>query len=70
MAASKDAPGAQQVGLKRFLELVRADGEAPAPPLRIEVVNADKIGTSDRILKVKRDDAGRLSGASVITPTT
>jgi hypothetical protein len=40
------------------------DGEAPAPPLRIEVANADKIG-ADRVLTVKRDSAGKLSGAVI-----
>jgi len=28
-------------------------------------VNADKIGTADRVLKVKRDDTGKMTGAVV-----
>jgi hypothetical protein len=35
----------------------------PAQPLEIKIVNAREIGAVEKILTVKRDDSGKLSGA-------
>ena len=35
----------------------------PAQPLEIKIVNAWEIGAVEKILTVKRDDSGKLSGA-------
>jgi hypothetical protein len=61
--------------------IINASGEArvkiaefvlrqePQPqPLEIKIVNAKEIGTGVRVLSVKRDDAGKMSGAVVATP--
>jgi hypothetical protein len=50
-----------------------ADGETPAPPLRIEVVNANELAPRAKVATVKRDDTtGKISGlvvASVPDPS-
>lgn len=37
--------------------------ETEPQPLAIEIVNAKEIGSVAKILTVKRDDTGKLSGA-------
>jgi len=42
------------------------DGETPAPPLRIEVVNANELAPRAKVATVKRDDTtGKISGLVV-----
>ena len=43
-----------------------ADGETAAPPLRIEVVNANELAPRAKVATVKRDDTtGKISGLVV-----
>jgi len=51
-----------RVGLRTLIDHLRAE-EAPREPLQIEIINADKIGKVDKIISVKRDDAGKMTGA-------
>jgi hypothetical protein len=37
----------------------------PAAPLKIEIVNAKEVFSPAKILSVKRDDSGKLSGATI-----
>ena len=39
--------------------------EAQPQPLEIKIVNAREVGTGDRVLAVKRDDTGKMTGAVV-----
>lgn len=39
--------------------------DEPAQPLEIKIVNASEIGRVDKIMTVKRDDTGNLTGAVV-----
>ena len=66
--AEQNGSGAERVQLRKFLELVRATDEQPQQPLRIEIVNPETIGTGVRVLSVKRDDAGKMTGAVVASP--
>jgi hypothetical protein len=51
--------------VQEFLRIVR---DEPAQPLEIRVVNAGEVGTGVRVLPVKRDDGGKMTGAVVATP--
>jgi hypothetical protein len=46
------------------LRCVRAE---PEPALAIKIVNACEIGATEKILRVKRDDDQRLTGAVIET---
>jgi len=48
------------------LHCVRAE---PEPALAIKIVNAREVGASEKILRVKRDYDGKMTGAIVATPT-
>jgi len=56
------AKGSARLRIQEFLRIVRQE---PAEPLRIEVVNAEKIGTADKVLTVKRGDDGKMTAAVV-----
>jgi len=43
--------------------------ESEPQPLAIEIVNASEVGTGVRVLSVKRDDDGKMTGAIVASPT-
>ena len=47
----------------RIQELLRIVRDEPAQPLEIKIVNAKDIGSVAKVLTVKRDDTGKLSGA-------
>jgi hypothetical protein len=51
--------------------MVRAADAPPAPgePLKIEITNASEIGKVDRVLQISRDSDGKISGATVQSPT-
>jgi len=57
--------GSARLRIKELLQIVR---DEPAQPLEIKIVNASEVGTGVRVLTVKRDDAGKMSGAVVATP--
>lgn len=40
--------------------------DEPAQPLEITITNASEIGKVDKVLKIKRDDSGKMTGASVV----
>ena len=65
-AAPINGTGADQVASREFLRIVRNE---PAQPLEIRVVNAGEVGTSAKVLTVKRDDTGKMTGAVVQSPT-
>jgi hypothetical protein len=67
LVAARSASPAQAGQIDILLRILR-DSEASAPPMRIEITNADKIGTAPRVMSVKRNDAGKLTGAVVATP--
>src|SRR5690349_11463151 len=52
LVAAKSASPAQADQIDILLRVLR-DGETPAPPLRIELVNASEVGKVDKILTVK-----------------
>ena len=39
--------------------------EQPPPPIRVEITNADQL-QRDTVLRVQRDDTGKLTGATAI----
>jgi hypothetical protein len=43
--------------------------ESQPQPLEIRVVNASEVGTGVRVLSVKRDDDGKMTGAIGASPT-
>lgn len=56
----KYGSGKDRVDFREWLAAVR--GEGPAP-FQIEILNAKDIGSAAKVLTVKRDDTGKLSGA-------
>jgi len=46
-----------------FISHVRR--ESQPQPLEIEIVNAREIGATEKVLTIRRDDSGKLSGAAV-----
>jgi hypothetical protein len=58
---SVNGTGADVVAIREFIALVRQ--EAQPQPLAITIVNAKDIGSVAKVLTVKRDDTGKLSGA-------
>jgi hypothetical protein len=65
-AAAINGTEADQVAIRKFLRIVHNE---PAQPLEIRVVNASEVGTSAKVLTVKRDDTGKMTGAVVQSPT-
>jgi hypothetical protein len=61
----KNGSGADLVAVRELLRIVR---DEPAEPLAIQILNADQIGTAPRVMTVRRNDSGRLTGAVVATP--
>ena len=58
---SQNGTGADVVAIREFIAIVR---EAVQPhPLEIKIVNAREVGATEKILTVRRDDTGKLSGA-------
>ena len=56
------AKGSARLRVQEFLRIVR---DEPAAPLRIELVNPEKVGTADKVVSVKRGDDGKMTGALV-----
>jgi hypothetical protein len=57
---TQNGTGADQVAIREFLRIVR---DEPAQPVPITIVNAEQVGATPKVLTVKRDDSGKLSGA-------
>ena len=53
--------GEARVKVAEFIAHMRQETEPQ--PLAIEIVNAKEIGSVAKVLTVKRDDTGKLSGA-------
>jgi len=62
--ALESARSSARLRVGEFLRIVRNE---PAQPLEIRVVNASEIGNVDKMMKVSRDDTGKLTGA-IIAP--
>jgi len=58
----KNGNGEARVKVAEFIAHVRQEQPQPQP-LQIEIINPEKIGSTAKILTVKRDDSGKLSGA-------
>ena len=54
--------GEARVKVAEFIAHMRRQENEPQP-LAIEIVNAKEIGSVAKVLTVKRDDTGKLSGA-------
>ncbi len=59
----KNGPGEAWVQVTEWITLMRQEGEPQ--PLQIEIVNAKEVFSPAKILSVKRDDSGKLSGATI-----
>jgi hypothetical protein len=53
--------GEVRVRVAQFIAHMRQESEPQ--PLEIKIVNAREVGTGDRVLAVKRDDTGKMTGA-------
>lgn len=58
----KNGSGEARVRVAEFIAFMRQEAE-PAGPLKIEIVNASEINATPKVLTVKRDDSGKLTGA-------
>jgi hypothetical protein len=61
---SQNGTGADVVAIREFVAIVRQ--ETQPQPLAIQIVNAKEIGSVEKILTVKRDDSGKMTGAAVV----
>src|SRR5262249_5277310 len=62
--------GHDQVQIRKWIGKLRQADEVQArAPIEIKVLNASEIGSVDKVLTVKRDSDGKLSGA-VLQPVT
>jgi hypothetical protein len=61
----KNGSGEQRIRVAEFIAHMRQ--EAEPQPLEIKIVNANEIGTADKVLKVSRDETGKMTGA-IIAP--
>ena len=59
------APSSLVYARLRIQEFLRILRDPPAPPLEIKIVNAKEVFSPAKILSVKRDDSGKLSGATI-----
>jgi hypothetical protein len=53
--------GRDRVEFREWLKAARAE---PAAPLEIKITNAREVGAVDKVISIKRDDSGKLSGAT------
>lgn len=58
--ALETVKGSARLRIHEFLRIVRAE---PAQPALIKIVNASEINATPKVLTVKRDDSGKLTGA-------
>ena len=63
LAARSMVQPAQPGQIDVLLKLLR-DGQQPAAPIRVELVNANELAR-DKVLVIKRADDGKMSGAIV-----
>jgi hypothetical protein len=64
VAARSMVQPAQAGQIDLLLRLLR-EGEKSAPPVRVEIVNAEQLAPSSKIAYVKRGDDGKLTGLVV-----
>jgi hypothetical protein len=67
LIAGKTADPSRTHDFDALIKYLRVTKEAaaaePAPPLRVEIVNADELTPKDTVLRVQRDAEGKLTGA-------
>jgi len=56
--------GSDQVILRKWIKKLRQADEAPKP-IEIKIVNANELAPATKVMAVKRDSSGKLSGAVV-----
>jgi len=58
---------AQTHEIDALIKILRARKAAaaaePAPPIRVEIVNAEELAPKDTIVRMERDRSGKLTGA-------
>jgi hypothetical protein len=52
--------GSSRLRVQEFLRIVR---EEPAQPLEIKIVNPREIGATEKVIRVVRNDIGKMTGA-------
>jgi hypothetical protein len=52
------------VAITEFIAMVRQENEPQ--PVPIMIVNAREVGATEKILSVKRDDSGKMTGAALM----
>ena len=64
LQARSMVPAVQVGQIDALLKMVR-DGVTPPAPIRVEITNTDQL-QRDTILSIKRDDTGKVSGATAM----
>jgi hypothetical protein len=70
-ATEAELLAAQASQIDVLLKLVR-DGEQPAAPIRVEIINANELAPQRKVAAVKRGNDGKISGLvvkSVVSPS-
>jgi hypothetical protein len=52
--------GSSRLRVQEFLRIVR---DEPAQPLEIKIVNPREIGATEKVIRVVRNDIGKMTGA-------
>ena len=47
-----------------LLRILR-DGETPPTPIRVEITNANELAPAGKVMTIKRNDSGKMTGAVV-----
>jgi hypothetical protein len=63
-AAKVARTGQDEVQIRRWIGKLRQADEAPKP-IEIKIVNANELAPAGKVMTVKRDSSGKLSGAVV-----
>src|SRR5262249_22167621 len=67
LIAAKSAAPSQTHEIDALIKFLRASKAAetiePAPPIRVEIVNAEELTPKDTVVRVERNSAGQLTGA-------
>jgi hypothetical protein len=58
--ALESVKGSARLRIQEFLRILR---DEPAQPTLIQIVNAREIGATEKVLRVVRDDTGKMTGA-------
>jgi len=64
LLAAKSASPEQAGQIDVLLRILR-DRETPPLPIRVEITNANELAPAGKVMTIKRNDSGKMTGALV-----